>query len=65
MKISVNAEPCDVRSSTLEEVLVELGYTSAALATAVNGAFVARANRAGLELQDGDRVEILAPMQGG
>lgn len=65
MKISVNAEPHDIQSTTLENTLIELGYTSAALATAVNGTFVSRAKRGETELQDGDRIEILAPMQGG
>jgi sulfur carrier protein len=36
-----------------------------ALATAVNGRFVPAAKRADTALREGDRIEILAPMQGG
>ena len=35
------------------------------LATAVNGEIVHRDERAGFELKESDRVEILSPMQGG
>jgi sulfur carrier protein len=36
-----------------------------AVATALNGKFVPAAKRAATQLNAGDRVEILAPMQGG
>lgn len=65
MKILVNSEPHDVTGPTLALALVELGYTSAALATALNGQFVARDARASQPLEAGDRIEVLAPMQGG
>jgi len=52
-------------ATTLAEALVELGYDSPAVATALNGAFVARDTRAATELAAGDRLEVLAPMQGG
>ncbi|MEG9884020.1 MAG: MoaD/ThiS family protein [Hyphomicrobiales bacterium] len=35
------------------------------MATAVNGLFIARDLRASTKLHDGDRLEILAPMQEG
>ncbi|MGR3624394.1 sulfur carrier protein ThiS [Pseudophaeobacter sp.] len=65
MIISVNAERHEIQSTTLEQTLVELGFHSPALATAVNGSFVSRAKRGETQLNDGDRIEILAPMQGG
>jgi sulfur carrier protein len=46
-------------------VLEELGYQGAKVATAVNGGFVARGLRAETRLREGDRVEVIAPMQGG
>ena len=49
----------------LAEALAELGYAGAVVATAVNEAFVPAAVRAQTVLVDGDRLEILAPMQGG
>ncbi len=65
MKITVNGEPREIAASTLEEALVELGYGAATVATAVNESFVPIAARAGCRLSDGDRLEILAPRQGG
>lgn len=65
MKIIVNAKPHDVSGSTLLAVLQELGFTSPAVATALNGSFVARGKRAEVQLAEGDRLEVLAPMQGG
>ncbi|WP_083100162.1 sulfur carrier protein ThiS [Pseudophaeobacter leonis] len=65
MKIQINAETHDIQSTTLDEALTELGMTSLALATAVNGTFVSRAKRKTFALCDGDRIDVLAPMQGG
>jgi sulfur carrier protein len=45
--------------------LAELGYAERTVSTAVNGQFVACGARAGTALAEGDRVEVLAPMQGG
>ncbi|AFO90632.1 sulfur carrier protein ThiS [Phaeobacter inhibens] len=65
MKITVNAKPHEVRADTLDEALHQLGYAQSAVATAVNGHFVARAARPETQLAEGDRLEILTPMQGG
>jgi len=65
MKIVVNGEPADTRSGTLKELVVELGLGDAIVATALNGAMVRAAKRDATPIADGDRVEILAPMQGG
>ncbi len=65
MQIIVNAEPREVAGTTLSEVLDELGFAGPAIATAVNGGFVPRRDRPGRRLCPGDRLEILAPMQGG
>ncbi len=65
MHIIVNAQPHNVSGQTLAQVLPELGYNSPAIATAVNGTFIPRTARDITILQDGDRLEILAPMQGG
>ena len=46
-------------------MLAELGYANAAIATAINGEFVAAAARAQTPIAEGDRIEVLAPMQGG
>lgn len=65
MKITVNAEPHEVAGLTLSAALSELGFDSPTLATAVNGSFVPRSERMDMTLNDGDRLEVLSPMQGG
>ena len=52
-------------SVTLEALLLDLGYADRIVATALNGEFVPATARRGTSVQDGDRVEVLAPMQGG
>lgn len=65
MKINVNGDQAEIGGATLADALGELGFGEAKVATAVNEAFVAAPDRAATKLSDGDRVEILAPMQGG
>jgi len=65
MQIVLNGKARDVRASRLDALLEELGYQGAKVATAVNGDFVARPARAERRLGAGDRVEVIAPMQGG
>lgn len=65
MRIEVNGEPRETRAASLAEALVELGLSEATVATALNGDFVPRGERAGARLSDGDRIEIVAPMKGG
>jgi sulfur carrier protein len=66
MKIIVNGSTRDIRSASLAGALEELGLGSGAVvATALNGEFVACAARGDTLLAEGDRVEVVAPMQGG
>lgn len=65
MTLLLNGEPREVEATTLAQALAELGYAGKVVATAVNGDFVAVRHRDGVTLNDGDRVEVLAPMQGG
>jgi len=65
MKVIVNNEPREVRGRTLAELLEELGFGGTVVATAVNGQFASTGARATRELAEGDRIEVLAPMQGG
>ncbi len=64
MKIVLNGESREVRAETLSDVLLECGFTGR-VATAVNEEFVPSSLRVAHKLTDGDRVEVVAPMQGG
>ena len=61
----MNGQPQETAARTLAELCAALGYGDARIATAVNGDFVAAANRAQTALVWEDRVEIVAPRQGG
>jgi sulfur carrier protein len=64
MKIVLNGEAREVAAANLADLLAECGFTGK-VATAVNEDFVPAGLRAGHSLNDGDRIEVLAPMQGG
>lgn len=65
MKIVVNGEAREVEGETLEAILIELGHGEAKVATALNEDFVPAALRAESKVEAGDRLEIVAPRQGG
>ncbi len=65
MKLIVNGEPREVRAQTLTELVSELGYTDMPVATAVNLQVVRKKDRESTHLHEGDKVEVLVPMQGG
>ncbi len=65
MRIILNGDQCEVTATTLAQILLEQGHKTDAIATAVNGVFVHKHRRAELFLKEGDRLEIVAPMQGG
>ena len=65
MNIIVNGEAVESDATTLAALLEDLGKGQAKVATSVNEGFVPKALRANHDLQDGDRVEIVAPRQGG
>jgi sulfur carrier protein len=64
MKIILNGEPREVSAQTLAALLDECGLPRR-VATAVNERFVSADARGTVDLQDGDRVEVLGAMQGG
>jgi len=65
LEVVVNGERARTRARTLSELLVELGYADAKVATARNGDFVPLGKRAKVELSGGDTIEIVSPRQGG
>jgi len=65
LRIIVNGEATGTDARTLAELIAELGFAETQVATAVNGDFVPRAARAATLLAPDDRIEIVAPRQGG
>ena len=65
MRIFVNGDRKDIEPETLASALNALGYGGKKIATAVNGQFVPAAARQTVRLTDGDKIEVVAPMQGG
>lgn len=65
MKLQLNGAMIETQADKLAGLLEEQGFTGAKIATAVNGEFVPASARATQTMKDGDRIEVLAPMQGG
>lgn len=63
--IILNGEPLRTEAATLAALVEQLGQQPQALATAVNGEFVARDARAGQPLAEGDAVFTFEPITGG
>ena len=61
----VNGDSREIVAATLAQVLAALGYADATVATALNGEFVPARAREATPVKDGDRIEIVAPRQGG
>jgi sulfur carrier protein len=65
MRILVNGSWHELVAPDIGGALQELGYGEAVVATALNGEFVPILARSDARLCDGDRLEVLAPLQGG
>lgn len=65
MKIILNGAPHEARGQTLADIVEEMGLADAKVATALNEDFVPVSARAETRVSEGDRVELVAPMQGG
>jgi len=65
MRVEVNGMTQDIAAASLAEAVTALGLADAVVATALNGDFVPCGARAATRLSEGDRIEIIAPMQGG
>jgi sulfur carrier protein len=65
MRIFLNGDARDIEAVTLAGALNALGFCDAVVATAVNGRFVAKAARQTATLEEGDAIEVVAPLQGG
>lgn len=65
MRVDVNGAAQMLRGKTLADLIDEMGFEGASVATALNGTFVPRGARATTALAEGAKVEVLSPMQGG
>ena len=65
MKLTVNGEVLELDAGNLADLLAKLDYEGDWLATAINGDLVHCEERGAHALKEGDRIEILSPMQGG
>ena len=66
IEVSVNGQTHMLAvSDTLAELINSLGHAPASVATALNGEFVARSERAARGLRDGDKVTCFQAITGG
>lgn len=65
MHLIVNGRSLVLEVSTLSELVEALGQSQTAVATAVNGEFVASTRRNAAYLRDDDHVEIVSSRPGG
>lgn len=65
MRVTVNGEQQETRAATLAQLCAALDYGDKRIATAVNGEFVPAGARGSVRLSENDKVEIVAPRQGG
>lgn len=65
MQIFVNGETIQTEVTSLNLLLEKLGYEENWLAIAVNAEVVPLQERSQFILHEGDKIEILSPMQGG
>lgn len=63
--VLLNGEQAETEARTLAELIASQGFIGGEVATALNGDFVPRHARAATRLAEGDKVEIVAPRQGG
>jgi sulfur carrier protein len=65
MRVTVNGEPREISSASVDALLSELEYEGNHFAIAVNYDVLPRAKWALTPLQAGDAIEIITPRQGG
>ncbi|SFV71758.1 hypothetical protein MNB_SV-13-515 [hydrothermal vent metagenome] len=66
IKVSVNGEIKEIEENlNVKELIVVLNYTVKGFAIAINTTFVSLAKYEETMIQNGDTIDILAPVQGG
>jgi len=65
MRVTVNGEPREIASHSVDMLLGELDYEGTHFAIALNFDVLPKSRWAETRLQTGDQIEIITPRQGG
>ena len=65
MRVTVNGEPREISSVSVDALLAELDYEGTHFAIAVNYDVLPKNRWAETQLKSGDEIEIITPRQGG
>ena len=65
MRVTVNGEPREILSVSVDALLGELDYEGTHFAIAVNYDVLPKSKWAETKLSNGDEIEIITPRQGG
>jgi len=65
MRVELNGRTIETSATTLAELMAEQEIDPRTVAAALNGEFVPRSRYASQQLEAGNQLEILSPMQGG
>ena len=65
MRVTVNGEPREISSVSVDALLAELDYEGSHFAVAVNYDVLPKSRWAETQLKTGDEIEIITPRQGG
>jgi sulfur carrier protein len=65
MRVTVNGEPREIASHSVDTLLGELDYEGTHFAIALNFDVVPKSRWTETPLQAGDQIEIITPRQGG
>jgi sulfur carrier protein len=65
MRVTVNGEPREILSASVEALLSELEYEGTHFAIAVNYDVLPKSKWAETAIRNGDEIEIITPRQGG
>ena len=65
MRVTVNGEPREILSDSVDALLGELEYQGTHFAIAVNYDVLPKSRWAATPLKPGDEIEIITPRQGG
>ena len=65
MRVTVNGEPREISSVSVDALLAELDYEGTHFAIAVNYDVLPKSRWAETPIKPGDEIEIITPRQGG